>query len=246
MNEMRFYKPNQNKAPATAYLERSALHHMDMLQPIRRGTAEVLMENPRGVLLLEKASRAHMLTVQSPADAEEFLGRIGKASLMAVHQDFLVDEAARRFGLRPTMRCRQAAWLRPEPPTAPESPFRVEALGTDMAADVRALYAHDIGLEYIQGRLAAGEMFGAFRGGELAGFIGLHEEGSMGMLEVLPAFRRMGVGTALVAFLCGVLMERGLTPFSQFTVDNLASRALHEAMGFSISHDLVYWLEPAL
>lgn len=45
------------EAIAKAYLERNALHHMDMLQPIRRGSAEVLAANPRGVLLIEKASR---------------------------------------------------------------------------------------------------------------------------------------------------------------------------------------------
>ena len=114
----------------------------------------------------------------------------------------------------------------------------------DMAADLHSLYSHEIGREYIECRLAAGEMFGAFKDGELAGFIGLHEEGSMGMLEVLAAFRRMGVGSLLVATLCRFLMERGLTPFSQFTVDNLASRALHESMGFSISTEFVFWLEP--
>lgn len=231
---------------ATAYLERNALHHMDMLQPIRRGSAEVLAANPRGVLLLEKVSRTHMLTVEAPEYAEEFLGQIENPYLMAVHQEVLAEEAARRFGLRPTMCCHQAAWLRPAPPPVPETPFRVEALGMDMAADIHALYSHDIGREYVEGRLAAGEMFGAFRDGKLAGFIGLHEEGSMGMLEVLPAFQRMGVGTLLVAFLCGRLMEGGLTPFSQFTLDNLASRRLHEAMGFSISTDLVYWLEPKM
>ena len=232
------------EAIAKAYLERNALHHMDMLQPIRRGSAEVLAANPRGVLLIEKASRTHMLTVQSPEYADEFLSQIENASLMAVHQECLVEDAARRFNLQPTMRCHQAAWEHPDAPNVPEIPFSIEALGMDMAAHIQVLYSHDIGREYIEGRLAAGEMFGAFKDGELAGFIGLHEEGSMGMLEVLPAFRRMGVGSLLVATLCRFLMERGLTPFSQFTVDNLASRALHESMGFSISTEFVFWLEP--
>ena len=232
------------EASAKAYLERNALHHMDMLEPIRRGSAEVLAANPRGVLLVEKASRTHMLTVEAPEYAEEFLGQIENPYLMAVHQEVLAEDAARRFGLQPTMRCHQAAWLRPAPPPIPETPFRVETLDMGKCAEVHDLYSHEIGREYVEGRLAAREMFGAFREGELAGFIGLHEEGSMGMLEVLPAFRRMGVGTLLAAYLCGQLMERGLTPFSQFTVDNMASRRLHEAMGFSISTDLVFWLEP--
>lgn len=47
------------------------------------------------------------------------------------------------------------------------------------------------------GRLRAGVMLGAFLRDRPAGFIGLHEEGSMGMPEVLPEFRRMGVARAL-------------------------------------------------
>ena len=237
--------PMDIERSAIAYLEKNALHHMDMLQPIRRGSTEVLAANPRGVLLYEKASRTHMLTVEAPEYAEEFLGQIDRATLMAIHQEYLVGEAAQLFNLQPTMRCHQAAWMRPAPPVLPETPFHVEALSMDRCETVHALYSHDIGREYVEGRLAAGEMFGAFRDESLAGFIGLHEEGSMGMLEVLPAYQRMGVGTLLVAFLCARLMERGLTPFSQFTVDNLASRKLHESMGFSISSENVFWLEPA-
>ena len=45
------------------------------------------------------------------------------------------------------------------------------------------------GRDYVAERLAAGAMTGAFLDGVLAGFIGIHEEGSIGMLEVLPAYR---------------------------------------------------------
>ncbi|MGJ4851606.1 GNAT family N-acetyltransferase [Bacillota bacterium Meth-B3] len=237
--------PRLYEGPALAYLEQNPLHHMDMLQTIRRGSAEVLAADAHGVLLLEKESGAHMLTVEAPRYAAEFLAQIEAARLMTVHQEYLLEDAAHRFGLRPILRCHQAAWLHPAPPAVPQTPFRIEALTPDMLDDVQALYSHDIGAAYIKGRLLAGEMFGAFGDGALAGFIGLHEEGSMGMLEVLPAFRRMGVATGLIAHLCALLMDRGLTPFSQFTVENTASRKLHEAMGFSISSDTVCWLEPA-
>ena len=39
-------------------------------------------------------------------------------------------------------------------------------------------------------------MHGAFQKGELLGFIGMHSEGSVGMLEVLPQHRRKGAATA--------------------------------------------------
>ncbi len=233
----------RHEASALAYLEANPLHHMNMIQPIRRGSVEVLAVNSRGVLLLEQVSGAYMLTVRAAQHAAEFLNLIEKASVMVVHQEWLVAAAARRFGLRSVMRCYQAAWLHPAPPALPETTYRVETLGPDRADDIQALYSHDMGRAYIEGRLLAGEMFGAFKDGELAGFIGLHEEGSMGMLEVLPAFRRQGVATVLMAHLCALLMERGLAPFSQFTTLNVASRKLHEAMGFSISSDILYWMD---
>ncbi|MFR8333203.1 MAG: hypothetical protein ACLU9S_13295 [Oscillospiraceae bacterium] len=40
--------------------------------------------------------------------------------------------------------------------------------------------------EYVEDRLKAGVIFGAFADGRLAGFVGEHHEGGMGMLEVFP------------------------------------------------------------
>lgn len=230
------------EASALTYLENNPLHHIDMLVPIRRGSAELIAANPRGVLLFERQSGAYMLTVSASRHAAEFLDQIKNPSLMTVHQDFLAEEAARRFGLCEFLRCNQAVWLNPAPPAIPETECHIEALPPEMAETVCGLYSHNIGLEYIRGRILAGELFGAFRDGVLMGFAGLHEEGSMGMLEVLPAFRRKGLATALGAYLCGWLLERGLTPYSQFTLENAASRRLHEKAGFSLSSELVCWL----
>ena len=53
------------------------------------------------------------------------------------------------------------------------------------------------GLEHIRQAIGAG-MLGAFVDGTLAGFAGFHGEGSIGLLEVLPAYRRRGLGEALL------------------------------------------------
>jgi tRNA (guanine37-N1)-methyltransferase len=229
---------------ALTYLSRDPVRHMDMLEPIRRGTAEIFMADETGVLIREAVSGAYFLTAETEKTSSSLLEMIPSARLISAHQDFSVDEAAARFGLNPTMRCRQAAWLQTRPPEAPSSRFDVRPLSPDMAEVVQALYSHDIGMDYINGRLAAGEMWGAFDGVALAGFIGLHEEGSMGMLEVVPEYRRMGVGSLLLSHLCRTLMGKGFTPFSQFTIENTRSRALNEKLGFTISEETVYWLEP--
>lgn len=229
---------------AIHYLKKDPVHHVDMLQPIRRGTADIVAADVNGVLLREKASQIYLLTAKTAQDAARFMEHINGTRLMAVHQGHSIEEASKRFGLEQTMCCYQAAWLHPMPPSLESPSFHIQALSKDRAHDISALYSHNIGLEYIKGRLCAGEIFGAFKNSQLAGFIGLHEEGSMGMLEVHPSFRRMGVGSLLLTYLCTLLIEKGLTPFSQFTVENESSRRLHESLGFSVSNDCVYWLEP--
>lgn len=226
------------------YLEREPICYMDMLEPIRRGTASVVAaERDGGVLLYEAKSGAHMLAADSPAIAETLLRNVEHVTLAATHQDFAAAFIAEKYGLRRTMRCRQTVWNCIQPPSVPETTFAFRALPLDAVEDVVALYSHDVGTEYINERLLAGELFGAFAGDEIAGVIGLHAEGSMGMLEVAPSFRRQGVATQLIAFLSARLLDAGRTPFSQFTVDNIPSQRLHEAMGFSISQDYIHWIE---
>ena len=229
---------------AIQYLSANLVSHTDMIEPIRRGTAEMLSFGKNGVLLLEKRSGAYMIAADTAKDGISLLSLIISPKLMSIHQRDTAYEAARRFGLTVTMECYNAVWMRQFPPTTPGNAFDIRVLTQEHAQFVMEAYSHPgIGSGYINGRIAAGEMFGAFSGNELAGFIGLHEEGSMGMLEVARKFRRQGAGTCLIANLCAWLIKHGRTPYSQFTADNLPSRNLHEHMGFQISNNLVYWLE---
>ena len=86
-------------------------------------------------------------------------------------------------------------------------------------------------------------MIGAFFGEALAGFVGQHEEGSMGLLEVLPEYRGRGIGKALLAAAVNWQLERGQVPYSQIVDGNEISYRLHRSMGFSITPQVsVYWL----
>ena len=55
------------------------------------------------------------------------------------------------------------------------------------------------------------------------GLPGMHPEGSVGMLEVLPEYRRQGAATALMAAMVNFCLERGCVPFSQIFAGNEAS-----------------------
>ncbi len=75
-------------------------------------------------------------------------------------------------------------------------------------------------------------MLGAFVDGTLAGFAGFHGEGSIGLLEVLPAYRRRGLGgSAAPGGRCSLALERGQYAFGQVLIDNAPSLALPEKGG---------------
>lgn len=86
-------------------------------------------------------------------------------------------------------------------------------------------------------------MTGAFVDGKLAGFIGSHKEGPIGMLEVLPKYRRMGLGTALQQYAINTYIQDGRIPYCHVLENNTASLALERSLGFLISEtSSIYWL----
>ena len=76
----------------------------------------------------------------------------------------------------------------------------------------------------------------------VAGFIGTHSEGSMGMLEVLPEFRRKGYGLALEQFLIAWHLSRGWTPFGHVIDGNEPSLRLQQKAGMVCAGLPAIWL----
>ena len=86
-------------------------------------------------------------------------------------------------------------------------------------------------------------LYGAFLDGKLAGFVGTHDEGSIGALTVVPEFRRRGLGTYLECLAIRKALERGDLPFGQVAPGNGASLALQRSLGMTISREMVCWMD---
>lgn len=226
------------KTMALEFLLREPLRYMDMIEPIRRNQATVLFADGSGVLIYDRPSRAHMVAGSGMIDKIE-----GTPELLVMHDADALSGAHDLFKLSPVVTCHQTAYMLDQPPEVMDAGFELRALDMSWHEQVRAAYHMDLGPTYLGDRIISGDMVGAFDGEKLAGFIGLHAEGSMGMLEVLPDYRRRGLGRMLIAHLSSIVMARGWTPFSQFEIGNDASRQLHAGLGFEICESEVYWLE---
>ena len=96
---------------------------------------------------------------------------------------------------------------------------------------------------YLRERIDAGVMFGLYQNGRLTGFAGTHEEGSIGLLTVLPEYRRRGIGTVLEQAAIARALERGEIPFGQVAVENAASLALQRSLGMTVADEPVCWMD---
>lgn len=225
-----------------AYLSRNKLLYMNMLEVLRRGSAEVLYAGADGVLLYDRLLEGHLLAADSPAALERMLPIMAGCRILIGHQLWCKDALAARFGFREEQICHQAAWLDPEPPAVPEFGGELRFLDAVWAPWVYRQYSHAFGGEaYIEAAIDRG-MLGAFVDGECAGFVGFHIEGAIGMLEVLPRFRRRGIGEALLRGITALALERGQYPFGQVFTNNLPSLALQRKAGFAVSEECLYWL----
>lgn len=122
--------------------------------------------------------------------------------------------------------------------------FSISTLGPDAISDIVAHYEL-LDRAEIEDHLARGWIRGGIdANGTLVGFIGEHEEASMGMLEVFPAARRHGYAFALEAALIDELLRAGRVPFCHVAPANEASRGLQRKLGLRPVGDMVQcWFE---
>lgn len=226
---------------AGAYLERDPLRMMDMLDPLRRGMMEVAGAEEDGVLLYSPTAELYLLAADSVEAAGKLCAGVESMDLAAAHSLETADFLREKYGIKNRDRCTQAAYLGREPLPMPEG-FEIRQLGEESFQVIAENYTTVSDPKYIHQRLAAGVMHGAVENGELMGFIGIHDEGSVGLLKVLPAYRRRGVATALMAYMTNWCLERGWVPFSQIFEGNTASTELHKKMGWTLCPQDMYWV----
>ena len=227
---------------AIAYLNQNRMHHIDMLETIRRGFADVRYADDDGVLLYNRAGWVWMLSAKTDAAFEKMCALIEDPMLVETHQTKYMPAIRERFGLVGNMVCWQVSYLKKAPPDYPApAGFDIRPLTPEYAAFVTEHYEQEHELSYLRERIEAG-MLGAFKNGELAGFIGTHSEGSMGILQILPEYQHQGLGITLEAAMIAFELQKGHVPYGQLFTDNVRSRNLQEKLGMTFADGQIAWL----
>lgn len=225
------------------YLVENKTLYVNLLEVLRRGSAQVLDGGEDGILLYEQGCGAHMMSARDKGAFARLMAQVPEGcGLFVGHELWYKDRAAERLGLKDGQICYSAAYWKREPLPVPEFGGELRLLGQEHAEFVNEHYDDSFGgVEYIRRAIRRG-MLGAFVDGELVGFAGFHEEGSIGMLEVLPGYRRRGLGEVLERGAIDLALERGQYPFGQIIEGNEASLALQRKVGMEISEERMFWL----
>ena len=106
---------------------------------------------------------------------------------------------------------------------------------------VTGTYTLGFSREEIKKLMTRFTFYATYTNGEISGYIGRHDEGSIGILEIMPEFRRKGLGAFLVDYSIQKLIEKGEIAYCNIEIANEKSLKMHQKMGFYPSEKLVYW-----
>ena len=224
------------KEKALEFLNKDYLLNVDMIECIRRDICRILYASDKAVLIVADSGWVHMLSCEDRELGLELI-KTHQPPWVVLHQ-MDMREAVAGLGYRIGDQCWQSAYTK----TTPMEETLADIRRLDRRFLKRIADNYELADEgEIAALLDAGVIYGAFAGGELAGFIGKHEEGSVGLLFVFPEFRRMGIAEALERNYVNLELAEGNVAYGQIFVGNTPSRQLQEKLGMDFSDKFICW-----
>ena len=228
------------EAGVLAFLKKEPLLRVQALEWMRLGRGKVLAQAEGGALVLDTESGVPMLCAEDVDTALRLLDALPNPDILVCDLEEADGAVMRRLGFTGRAPYHNYVYLS-DMPLPEETDVRLLPLPLSEAERVsRHYHIHTLG--ELREIIRQGRLMGGYAGGELAGFIGWHEEGSIGMLHVFGSYRRKGYGRAMEARLINLTLAQGRRPFGQVGADNDASRRLQEGLGLTRCEKTVSWL----
>lgn len=227
-------------------LNRDPVLYLDLTEAVRRGDGRVLGAAPHGALvaftnLIDGPDYGYTMFADNMETARSLCALIPPdPGFITVHERNYLDLLKKCFGFSEINACWQAAYLHTAHLPLPELGVEVRQLETPHLSTVCANYQLE-DKDYLGWLISRGALYGAFNGDTLLAFAGCHAEGSIGLLEVLPQYRRQGLATLLQSHMINLELSRGHIPYGQVFDGNEPSLALQRSLGMVQSMNRLYW-----
>ena len=228
------------------------LLHIDMIELINRGRAILVARDINNILMQDKITGIFYHTGD---DADFFMTLPDKIRLsietIVFHQPEVAEKAKKILSLRREMTCYHSVYtLKEHIPVnglyrADGEPTKdglvIRQLSSEYVGEVSKNYRNIPDESYIRDRVESGCMFGAFVEDKFAGFVGIHDDGSLGMLTVFEEYRGRKIGKALEVYLCNKVLDMGWIPYGQIKAENEVALKLQQSLGAYLSKTQLVW-----
>ncbi len=246
------YEEKQRLIKRLARDKRNQIH---IIESLKRGQGEILYAGENSLLVYDSAARVGMLLLEENQKTDavrmqeenreaemKLLGAVpAEAEYVVVSQKNLV-RLLEENGFCELLKCRQ--YLYPQRESLPVRHKDIRRLArTELTKEQTAFLYASYDVEEIGERLDAGALYGAFDGERLVGFVGLHAEGSTGLLYVDEMYRRKGIAESMMAYLVNRQLEKGWIPYGQVEEENEPSKRLQEKLGFYSAGREIWWMK---
>lgn len=222
-----------------------AIDDIDFMEPYRLKTVDILYDQDDGLVMIERNSQAVMISMNDMEKLKDLFEQfhLDQYDLFDVKQKEIVDLLINEYHKKDYFSCYQAVYMASQPIEfiIPDH-VSIRLLTQNYLDDVYHIYHHMSDRDYIKDRIEKKSLWGLFHDGQLAGFIGMHKEGSMGILEIKKEYQRRGYGSLLESSLINELLKQKKVPYCQVVVGNEASLSLQKRLHMTLSSNYSYWV----
>ena len=222
-------------------LSKDKRNMIPIMESLSRGQGEILYQKDGDVVVYAPFSEVCMLALSNPANCERvYQSAVKHPAWYLVFsremKDYLLQQGHALWG-----ECFQYLYTLRQ--TMPVAYKQIRSLTIEDLPYVNAHYGQDgEEEEYLAERILSGAMYGAYDEQGLIGFIGCHNDGSMGFLFVEEPHRGKGIAVSLESFLINRQLERGYIPYCHVRKENTASLHLQEKLDLYRAGRPVWWV----
>ena len=220
------------------------LNSIDLLgldRVLRRGTGVIIEEKEDMLFLYDTVSEAYFLACDDPDLGLSVLERYKDLQyrLLMTSDPETGLRAFEKYGYTEKLECHQITYYGDMP--AADDRISIRTASEDDLPFLFETY-HMLSADDMKKVVDRGCIWLGYAEGRLAGFIGEHLEGAMGLLYIFPEYRRKGYASALENYYIRETMKKGMVPFCQVETDNQASLKLQRSIGMTVSENIISWM----
>lgn len=220
------------------FLKQDYLNNLDLIYALEHG-AKIKYYNQAGIVL--KFEDIYMLAFKDEKIAEQLLKQIDKCSMLVIHNDKYFNIINQKWRLNKEIVAYQYGYLKKYVRIINNPIVEIKEIGREYFEFIKENFSTPIEEAYLLERIDANVFVGAFIEKQIVGFAGRHIEGTIGFVEVIKEYRRLGIAQALEQYLMQKLIAENEIIYLQVEVDNYPSVRLHEKLGYERSDDIITW-----